>query len=104
MRTAFYFYRVRDDLVEEFCVANHEGDPRQYVTTLAPDGTEQRWEKREEGDLLVFHPPDGYVSAQGLLWCYDGRLQRGVAMPRARLEKEMLRMRTSIIKPEIVRV
>lgn len=98
-RRAFYFYRLRDDhLVSEFCVANH-GDPNQYVETLAPDGTAQRWARREEGDLLVFSPPDGYAGAQGLLWAYDKRLQLGRPMPRPMLERLALNMRKSVIVP-----
>lgn len=100
-RTAFYFYRLRaDDYVSEFCVANH-GDPDQYVETLAPDGTTQRWRKREEGDLLVFTPPDGYAGDQGMIWAYDRRLQRGESMPRVMLERLALRMRVSINVPGV---
>ena len=95
-KPAFYFYRLRDDdFVEEFCVAGAV-DPNQFVETLAQDGTPQRWIKRREGDLLVFHPPDGYQGGQGLLWAYDHRLQTGRPMPREELEKQALRMRLSI--------
>jgi len=96
-RTAYYFYRVREDdsLIREFCVAGH-ADPNQYVETLAPDGTLQRWQKREEGDLLVFWPPDGYAGMQGVLWCYDRRLQIGEPMPRPQLERELLRNRHTV--------
>jgi hypothetical protein len=94
--TAWYFYRLReDDFVAEFCVAG-ASDPTQYVETLAPDGTCQRWARREEGDLLVFRPPDGYSGAQGLIWAYNRRLQRGQAMPYAELERRALGMRVSV--------
>jgi len=99
--SATYFYRLRevsDEIITEFCVRGHS-DPRQFVETLAPDGTPQRWENREEGDLLVFHAPDGYSGQQGLIWSYDNRLQEAVPMPRAELEKEAMRMRVSAIFP-----
>lgn len=92
---AYYFYLLQDDdFVKEFCVAN-SGDPHQTVATLAPDGTWQYWKSRAEGDLLVFHPPDGYTGDEGLLWAYDKRLQRGEPMPRAELERRALAMRVS---------
>lgn len=92
----YYFYRLKeDDCVREFCVAGAV-DPDQYVETLAPDGTPQRWEKRQEGDLLVFHPSDGYAGDQCLLWSYNKSLQRGEAMPREQLEKLALSMRCSV--------
>jgi hypothetical protein len=98
-RIAFYFYRLmRDDFVREFCVANH-ADPHQTVETLAPDGTHQCWDRREEGDLLIFRPPDGYAGDQGLLWSYDRRLQIGQALPRPALEHEALNGRISIHFP-----
>lgn len=94
-RIAWYFYRLKDDdFVSEFCVAN-SADPDQSVHTLAPDGTKQPWEKRQEGDLTVFRPPDGYQGDQGLLWAYDRRLQLGEAMPRKELERYALRFRVS---------
>lgn len=105
---AHYFYVTRldsDHLVQTFCVAGH-ADPDQYVATLAPDGTEQRWDRREENDLLVFYPPDGYeahgpigpgAGSQGLLWCYDQRLQRHEPLPRAELERRALNMRVSLL-------
>lgn len=97
MRQAFYFYRLRDDdFVNEFCVAN-SGDPNQYVETLAPDGTPQRWRQRHEVDLVIFTPPDGYDGNQGLLWAYDKRLQVGEPMPREMLERQALRMRKSLV-------
>ena len=92
--TAHYFYRLKaDDFVSEFCVAGAVGP--NTVHTLAPDGSEQPWARREEGDLLVFRPPDGYAGGQGLLWAYDRRLQRGEAMPRPLLERYALRCRVS---------
>lgn len=98
-RTAHYFYRLKDDdFVSEFCVAN-SADPGQYVETLAPDGTAQRWDRRDEGDLAVFRPPDGYSGSQGVLWAYDRRLQRGEAMPRVQLERLALRCRVSVVAP-----
>jgi hypothetical protein len=90
MRKALYFYRLADDdFVREFCVAGAT-DPHQTVRTLAPDGSEQRWDRREEGDLLVFRAPDGYAGSQPLLWAYDRRLQLGEAMPRRELESRAL--------------
>lgn len=96
-RTAWYFYRLKDDdFVREFCVANAR-DPNQTVETLAPDGTHQKWARRHEGDLLVFTPPDGYAGDQGLLWAYDRRLQVGEPMPREQLEKLALDSRVSVV-------
>lgn len=96
-RVAYYFYRLKDDdIVSEFCVAN-AADPHQYVSTLALDGTEQLWQRRDEGDLVIFRPPDGYLGSQGLLWAYDRRLQVGEAMPRAELERYALRHRVSVV-------
>lgn len=94
-RIARYFYVLRmDDYVSEFCVAGH-ADPDQTVSTLTKDGTRQHWTRREEGDLLVFRPPDGYSGGQALDWCYDRRLQVGEAMPRGELEKRSLSNRIS---------
>lgn len=95
-RPAYYHYRLRQDIVvSAFCVAG-ASDPDQYVETLAPDGTKQRWAKRSEGDLLVFVPPDGYAGRQPLLWMYDKRLQRGEAMPQELLERYALGCRVSV--------
>lgn len=94
---ARYFYRLRDDhIVREFCVEGAT-DPWQSVETLAPDGTLQRWHRRMEGDLMVFHPPDGYVGEQGLLWSYDRDLQEAEPMPRDLLERRALNMRVSVV-------
>jgi hypothetical protein len=101
--TAWYFYRLKDDdFVAEFCVANAQDQPTdgfpqgQFVETLAPDGTRQRWAKRQDGDLLVFRPPDGYAGGQGMEWHYDKRLQRHQAAPRHLLEKYALGSRVSV--------
>lgn len=92
---AFYFYRLKDDdFVAEFCVAN-SNDPNQWVGTLAPDGTLQRWAKREEGDLNVFRPPDGYTGNQGIEWHYDRRLQCHEAASRELMERLALGNRVS---------
>ena len=91
-----YFYRLRDDdFVNEFCVAN-SADPDQFVESLAPDGTPQRWRARADGDLVVFTPPDGYDGNQGLLWAYNRALQVGEPMPREELERQALRCRKSV--------
>ena len=95
-RTAHYFYRLKDDnLVSQFCVAN-SGDPNQWVETMAPDGTMQRWQKREEGDLVVFYPPDALASQQVIGWAYNRDLQIGKPMPREELEKLALHHRVSV--------
>jgi hypothetical protein len=91
---AFYFYRLRDNQITEFCVANAR-DPKQYVESKAPDGSTQLWESRWEGDLLVFHCPDGHNPGDGLLWFYDRRIQIGQAMPLEELERQALRCRVS---------
>ena len=96
VRQALYWYRIRNDnFIREFCVAN-SGDPNQYVESMAPDGTRQRWQKRDEGDLIVFTPPDGYDGG-AVGWMYNRRLQRGRMAPRDLLEKQALRMRKSLI-------
>ena len=93
--TAWYYYRLReDDFVSEFCVANAK-DHDQTVETLAPDGSAQLWARRWEGDLLVFHPPDGYAGNQGLVWRYDKRFQRHEPAPREVMEREALRNRVT---------
>lgn len=93
----WYFYRLReDDFVSEFCVIG-SADPNQQVETMAPDGTIQQWEKRKEGNLIVFRPPDGYVGNQGLMWHYDRTLQHGEAAPRDVLEREALNNRLTIV-------
>ncbi len=77
MDVAYYFMRMKEDnLVAELCIAG-ASDPNQTVSTLAPDGTKQFWDKRWEGDLLVFHPPDGYAGDQPLEWHYNKLFQRG---------------------------
>lgn len=94
--TAWYFYRLKeDDFVQEFCVANAQ-DPNQFVETFGPDGQMHRWAKRQEGDLLVFRPPDAYHGSQGLGWSYDPKLQRGEPMNREQLERRALRGRVSV--------
>lgn len=91
-----YFYRLKDDdLIGEFCVAN-AADPDQEVETINPDGTMEKWEKRQEGDLLVFRPPSGY-SGGPVCWMYNRNLQIGVAMPREELERQALRCRRSTV-------
>lgn len=93
--TAYYFFRLRDnEVVKEFCVSNAQ-DPNQYVESTAPDGTKQRWEKRWDGDLLVFRPPDGYAEFQPLGWVYDKQLQDGEATPQELMERLALNMRVS---------
>lgn len=95
-RIAWYFYRLNtDDGISEFCVANHQGDPGQFVQSKMPDGSNVVWDRREEGDLLVFRPPDRRLADQGMLWAYDKRLQRGEPMPQAQLEKLALGGRVS---------
>lgn len=95
--TCWYFYRLkRDDYVSEFCLAGWAQDPEQYVATLDPNGQWQRWHRRQEGDLLVFRPPDGYRGDQGLGWYYNRQLQVGEAMPRKELEKRALNSRVSV--------
>ena len=52
-RPAWYWYELQDDCrVTAFCVAG-AADPGQYVESTAPDGTKERWRRREEGGLLV---------------------------------------------------
>jgi hypothetical protein len=93
-KTAWYFDRLRDDnFIYEFCVAN-SGDPRQYVDSRAPDGSMQRWRKREEGDLVIFTAPDGYVGGP-IGWAYDRHLQIGEMMPLEERGKLALRNRVS---------
>lgn len=106
-RKAYYFYRIhraQDNWITEFCVTNHQNDPFQYVETLAfKEGlggdigiVHQRWEKREEGDLLVFKAPDGYLGG-AIGWCYDNSLQVGEHMPYDQLDREQLRNQVSLI-------
>lgn len=95
-RTAYFFYRLRNDnYIREFCVANWS-DPRQYVETPAPDGTTQRWDRRSERGMLVFRAPDGY-SGGPIGWVYDRELQRGVAAPRDELERLAIDNRYSVV-------
>lgn len=81
-KVAYYFYRINpgDDRVAEFCVLN-AADPNQYVESHMPDGTVLRWDKRIEGDLLVFKCPAEYDIQRGLGWRYDRRLQVGRILP-----------------------
>ena len=93
----YYAYVLgRDDYVEEFHVAN-ASDPHQWVETLAPDGTRQKWPDRMRDGVLVFYPPDGYSGGQGLLWHYDPRWQECVRISRAAMEKIALRNRHSLV-------
>lgn len=100
-RRAYYFYRLKDDRPVAFCVANACGP--QSVETLKPDGSHQKWESRWVGDLLEFYPPCDteidHVTACGIFWAYDKRLQVGEAMPREELERRAMNMRKSIIVP-----
>ena len=95
-RIARYFYRLRDcNLITEVCVAG-SCDPSQFIATYTADGTLQKWDQRTEGELLVFHAPDGYDGG-GFIWSYNERLQKVEAMPRAELESLALRCRKSTI-------
>lgn len=96
MRTARYFQRVYAHGARiEFCVANHQGDPNQHVMHMAMDGTQRFWQKREEGDLLIFRSPDDWDGRTGLMWSYDRRLQRGEPMPTAEAERLAMGSRVS---------
>lgn len=93
----YYAYHLkRDDYVEEFHVAN-ASDPYQWVETLAPDGSRQKWPSRWRDGVLVFHPPDGYSGGQGLLWHYDPAMQECIRISRANMEKIALRNRHSVV-------
>jgi hypothetical protein len=102
-RRASYFYRLNaDDQVAAFCVANADDTPTdefpdgQFVQSRAADGTEVRWAKRVEGDLLVFYPPDPALAFGGIVWAYDRRVQVGRSAPRQLLEKLALDSRVSV--------
>src|ERR1043166_8757751 len=76
--TSRYFMRVRnDDFIMEFVVV-HPTDPNQFVDTILPDGTHQKWDRREgtgiDAGCYVFRPPPGYAGG-ALLWSYDKTLQ-----------------------------
>ena len=94
-QAAHYSYVLKNDnTIVKFCVANHRGP--QTVETTAPDGkTRQNWTQKEEGDLLVFYPPDGYLGGP-VRWKYNKFLQNGEPMPRDLLEKLALGMRVSV--------
>ena len=92
---AYWWYRLDDDnFIREFCVANHN-DPDQIMVTKAPDGTEQIWDRRVEGDLLVFKAPDGYFGGP-VGWKYDRRKQCGWDLPRNQQERLALKNRLSL--------
>jgi hypothetical protein len=118
-RVAWYFYRMRDDgRIGEFCVANATG-PNQVSTPVPgeakapPPGLtlyetmvwsareRQVWEMREEGDLLVWSAPDGYLALpegeNAVGWLYDRRLQQGEPMPPRELDRQALRCRVSAL-------
>ena len=96
-REAYWFERLRnDDYIVEVCVANWQGDPDQVIETKAPDGTIQQWEKRFEGDLMVFKAPDGY-SGGPVGWKYDRRKQRGKMMSMETRARESLSNRVSVV-------
>jgi hypothetical protein len=93
-----YFYRLRsDELVHEFCVQGAIGP--HSVETYAADGSLHKWPSFQDGDLLVFYPPDSYAGAQLLLWAYDRRLNRGEPLERPALERAALNQRVSITVP-----
>lgn len=91
----FYFFRLKDDhIVDSLVLANvNEDDPELRVETLAPDGTTQRWWRREEDGCLVFYPPDGYAGIQGLLLNYSRNLQQHAPAPPEMMERLALRNR-----------
>lgn len=69
-RTVRYFYRLAHDYrIVAMCFANAGDDAGIFVETEAPDGTLQRWAERAEGDLRVFHAPDGYLGGGVGFFC-----------------------------------
>lgn len=96
-REATYFQRVYADGARiEFCVANWQGDPAQSVVSAGPDGRPREWDRREDGDLLVFTSPDDYDGKTGFLWKYDRRLQVGEKMPQDQAERAAMSNRVSV--------
>lgn len=94
-KESYFAYRLdSNSYVTEFIVFG-DHDPDQYVECHMPDDTVHRWDKRREGDLLVFKAPPGYDISRGLGWRFDKRLQYRVEMPDAMLEKFAMRGRVS---------
>lgn len=96
-RKALYFQRVYlDGARVEFCVGNWQGDPDQSVVSTGPDGTRRAWDRRQDGDLLVFTSPADWDGVTGFLWRYDPRLQVGEKMPPDQAERAALNNRMSV--------
>jgi hypothetical protein len=98
LRIAYFFYRLTDDnFIGEFCVANYYADMDQRMETKVPDGSIQLWERRIEGDLMVFHAPDGYDGGP-VGWKYDRRKQVGEHLPWKQMHRYALSSRHSMVK------
>lgn len=98
-RKALYFQRIvggfGTDGRLELCVTNWQGDPDQTVSTLAKDGTSQPWDRREEGDLLVFRPPFDWDRTGLMCWRYDPRRQVTERMDDGQAERMAVNNRVS---------
>lgn len=87
----FYFVHKPNLEVEKVCIANaYDPTDEQAVTTRAPDGAEQKWAKRWEGDVLAFYPPDGYApfdQTNNPVWRGNKLYQTVVAAPLEVMER-----------------
>lgn len=95
VQIAYWWQRLNDDnYIKEFCVANHN-DPDQTMETPQQSGAMQVWDKRIEGDLLVFKAPDGYNGGP-VGWKYDRRKQCGWDLPHDAQARLAIRNKVSV--------
>jgi hypothetical protein len=98
-RRATYAYRLRGDrLSYEFCLLGAGNEPVS-VESIMRDGRHVKWEGRIEGDMQVFHPPDGQDIDDGIFLAYDRRMLRVEAMDRHEIERFAMRYRIAVAVP-----
>ena len=73
-----------------------ENDPLLDVRSLAPDGTEVSWDRREREGLLLWYPPDWWSPNEGHTMHYSKDLQRHVVIYGPDGEKLALCNRVSV--------
>lgn len=96
-RLARYFQRVVGGYSGqlELCVVNWQGDPDQTVASFTPGGELRQWDKRVEGDFLVFRAPFDWDRTGIMRWHYDPARQATEEMPREEAARLMLGNRVS---------
>jgi len=97
---ATYAYRLHGDRLHyDVCLLGSRGPVS--VKSVKLDGNHVEWEGHQEGDAMIFEPPDGHDINDGFFVGYDKRIMRLEAMDRAEIERFAMRYRVSVTKPEV---